>query len=243
MQRNKLVIPIIILILFCVCLTFAGGLGLGFGVSDTFQTIISNQSIIPAAETAAHEPPQRPAQQGRLLLADDFSQERWKVHSDSEHRKGYVDGQYFIAVDAQEYSYWSLAGENYQDFVLEVETIHLDGPDNNDYGVVLRHQDDANFYSFEISSDGYYTFTKLVGDELFDVIPWQQSRAIKQNSARNMLRVEAIGPNFTFFINDELVDAAIDSDLGQGDIGLVAGTYQDPGIRIAFDNLKVWAVE
>jgi hypothetical protein len=57
-----------------------------------------------------------------------------------------------------------------------------------------------------------------------------------------MLRVEAVGPNFTFYINDELVDAAIDADFSQGDIGLLAGAYEEPGVHIAFDNLKVWEV-
>jgi hypothetical protein len=119
----------------------------------------------------------------------------------------------------------------------------LDGPDNNDYGIILRYQDDANFYSFEISGDGYYTFNKLVDDELFDIIPWQENRAIKQGNSHNTLRVEAVGPNFTFYINNELVDVAIDSDFSQGDVGLLAGTYQEPGAHIAFDNFKVWAVE
>ena len=54
------------------------------------------------------------------------------------------------------------------------------------------------------------------------------------------MRAEAIGPNFTFYINDELVDAAIDSDFSRGDIGLLVGTYEEPGTHIAFDNLKVW---
>jgi hypothetical protein len=178
-----------------------------------------------------------------LLLEDDFSRERWKVLSDSEHRKGYAEGKYFIIVEAEEYSFWSIAGETYQDFVLEVETTQLDGPDNNDYGVILRYQDDANFYSFEISGDGYYTFSKLVDDELFDIIPWQESAIINQGNSRNTLRVETVGANFTFYINDELIDAAIDSDFSQGDIGLLAGTYQETGVHIAFDNLRVWAVE
>ena len=187
--------------------------------------------------------PQRPVQRGQLLLEDDFSHEQWNVYSDSEHRQGYADGRYFILVNAQEYSYWSMAGETFQDFVLEVETTQLDGPDSNDYGVILRYQDDANFYSFEISGDGYYTFSKLVDDELFDIIPWQESNTIKQGNSHNTLRLEAVGDNFTFYINNELVDGAIDSDFGQGDVGLLAGTYQEPGVHIAFDNLRVWAVE
>ena len=88
----------------------------------------------------------------------------------------------------------------------------------------------------------YYTFGKLVDGEFFSIIPWQESEAINLGNDQNMLRVEAVGPNFTFYINDELVDAAIDADFSQGDIGLLAGAYEEPGVHIAFDNLKVWEV-
>ena len=108
---------------------------------------------------------------------------------------------------------------------------------------MLRYQDDDNFYSFEISSDGFYTFSKLVNNELYEIIPWQRSEAIRSGTEGNVLRVEVVGSNFTFYVNDELVDAAIDPEFGQGDIGFIAGTYEDAGTQIAFDNLKVWAVE
>jgi hypothetical protein len=243
MQPNKVIILAAVLILLCIFTTFAVGLGVGFGLSDEIELAIFNQQEATTAEPSTYQPPKRPARQGQLLLEDDFSHEQWDVYNDSEHRQGYADGQYFIFVKAQEYNYWSMAGETFQDFVIEVETTQLDGPDNNDYGIILRYQDDANFYSFEISGDGYYTFNKLVDDELFDIIPWQENRAIKQGNSHNTLRVEAVGPNFTFYINNELVDVAIDSDFSQGDVGLLAGTYQEPGAHIAFDNLKVWAVE
>jgi hypothetical protein len=243
MQQNKRIVLAIFLILFCLCIIFIAGLGLGFGLSDELESAIFNQREATVAEPGTYQPPKRPARRGRLLLEDDFSYERWNVYNDSEHRQGYADGRYFILVNAQEYSYWSMARETFQDFVMEVETTQLDGPDSNDYGVILRYQDDANFYSFEISGDGYYTFSKLVDDELFDIIPWQESRAIKQGHSHNTLRVEAVGANFAFYVNDKLVDAAIDSDFSQGDLGLLAGTYQEPGVHIAFDNLKVWAVE
>jgi hypothetical protein len=243
MQQNKTVILITILFLFCFCLTLAGGLGVGFGLSNTFESTMANQPEPTTPDPNTYEPPKRPAPQGRLLLEDDFSRERWRVLNDSEHRKGYEDERYFIFVETKEYSFWSVARETFQDFIMEVETSQLAGPDNNDYGVILRYQDDANFYSFEISGDGYYTFSKLVDDQLFDIIPWQESEAIEVGESRNKLRVEAVGPNFTFYINDELVDVAIDSEFSQGDIGLIAGTFQDSGVHIAFDNLKVWAVE
>jgi hypothetical protein len=242
-QKTTMIVAItIILTATCVCLIFAGGIGLGFGLTDSFYAVLSRQQPSETV-SAGYQPPARPAPRGELLLNDDFSHPHWKVYSDSEHRKGYVDDRYFIVVDAPEYSFWSIAGETYDDFVLEVETIQLDGPENNDYGVILRYQDDGNFYSFEISGDGYYTFNKLVDNELYEIIPWQWTEAIQPGKQGNVLRVEVVDSNFTFYINDELIDAAIDPEFGQGDIGLVAGTYEDAGTHIAFDNLKVWTAE
>ena len=242
-QKTVMIVAVtVVLTASCVCLIFVGGIGLGLGLTDSFDTILSRQQQAETT-TAGYQPPERPMPQGELLLDDDFSRQRWKVYSDSEHHKGYADGRYFIAVDAQEYSFWSTAGETYGNFVLEVEAIQLAGPDNNDYGVILRYQDDGNFYSFEISGDGLYTFSKLMDGELYEVIPWQRSDAIQPGPQGNVLRVEAVNSNFTFFINGELVDVAIDPEFGQGDIGLVAGTYEDAGTQIAFDNLKVWAAE
>jgi len=232
----------VVLTVSCVCLIFAAGIGLGLGLTGSFDPVLSLQQQT-ATIVAGYQPPERPLPRGELLLDDDFSRQRWKVYSDSEHRKGYADGRYFIAVDAQEYSFWSMAGEAYDNFVLEVETVQLAGPDNNDYGVILRYQDEGSFYSFEISGDGLYTFNKLVDNELYEIIPWQRSDAIQPGPQSNVLRVEAVDSNFTFFINDELVDVAIDPEFAQGDIGFVAGTYENAGTHIAFDNLKVWAAE
>lgn len=244
MQQKTIIIVLVTVVLTasCVCLIFAGGIGLGFGLTESLNTVWPRQQ--PAIATSAgYQPPERLTPRGALLLDDDFTGQRWKVYSDNYHRKGYADGRYFIVVNAQEYSFWSVAGEAYSDFVIEVETFQLGGPENNDYGVILRYQDEGNFYSFEISSDGYYTFSKLVNNELYEIIPWQWSDAIQPGTQGNVLHIEVVGSNFAFYINNELVDAAIDPEFGAGDIGLVAGTYEDAGTHIAFDNLKVWAAE
>ena len=166
-QKTMMIVAVtVVLTASCVCLIMAGGLGLGLGLTDSFDTVLSRQQQAKTP-SADYQPPERPAPRGELLLDDDFSRQRWKVYSDNNHRKGYADGRYFIAVDVQEYSFWSVAGEVYSDFVLEVETVQLDGPESNDYGVILRYQDDGNFYSFEISADGFYTFSKLADNELY----------------------------------------------------------------------------
>lgn len=245
MLQTRVILITILAFFLCGGLAFAGGLGLGFGLSDALRptpTLIpeTTSELTPIAE---YEPVERPAPQEDLALEEDFSAKSWEVFADGDHRKGYEDEQYFIVVESADYSFWSVAGKNFTDAVVEVETYQVAGPDNNNYGLILRYQDDDNFYSFEISGDGYYTFGKSVEGQYYSIIPWRESVAINLGQAANVLRVEVVGRDFTLYINDELVDAAIDSEFSGGDIGLLAGTYEETGTHISFDNLKVWEVE
>lgn len=242
MPQTKFIILTTLTFFLCGGLAFAGGLGLGFGLSDALRPTPPPEPTSEPTPVTGYEPAERPAPQEDLALDEDFSGQSWEVFADGDHRKGYEDEQYFIVVESADYSFWSVAGKSFTDAVVEVETYQVAGPDNNDYGLILRHQDDDNFYSFEISGDGYYTFSKSVEGQFFSIIPWRESAAINLGQAANLLRVEAVGRDFTLYINDELVDAAIDSEFSEGDIGLLAGTYDEAGAHISFDNLRVWEV-
>jgi len=50
----------------------------------------------------------------------------------------------------------------------------------------------------------------------------------------------AQGPDFSFYVNGEHVFDVTDASFAEGDIGLVAGAYDEAGVRIHFDNLEVW---
>lgn len=242
MLQTRTIVIFSLAFFLCGGLAFAGGLGLGFGLSDALRPTPTLEPTSEPTPIAEYEPVERPAPREDLALEEDFSGQNWDISADDDHRKGYEDEQYFIKVESADYSFWSVAGKSFTDTVVEVETFQVDGPDNNNYGMILRYQDDDNFYSFEISGDGYYTFGKSVDGQYYSIIPWRESTTINLGQAANVLRIEAMGRDFTLYINDELVDAAIDSEFSEGDIGLLAGTYEETGTHISFDNLKVWEV-
>jgi hypothetical protein len=72
-------------------------------------------------------------------------------------------------------------------------------------------------------------------------VPWEQSEAIRQGEgATNHLAVEAIGNQFSFYVNDAyLVDLVADPFL-IGNIGLATGAFDEPGVVIHFDNVEVY---
>jgi hypothetical protein len=234
MLQNRLIMIAVITVIICSCVSLIGGLGLGFGLNEIIN--------LPGLDSVRLASPQ-PAAPGTLLYADDFSAERWEVVEDADHRKGYDNGRYFILAETPGFDYWSTAGQTFSDFALDVETNQLAGPNNNSYGVLLRYQDHRNFYKFEISGDGYYTFSKVIDGQLLDIIPWQESTWLEPGNSPNKLRIEAAGAQFTFYANDQWLDAVVDPAFGTGDIGLVVGVFDQGGAHIAFDNLKITAVQ
>ncbi|HKZ84885.1 MAG TPA: protein kinase [Anaerolineae bacterium] len=178
-----------------------------------------------------------------VLFSDDFSSpdSGWDRASDKDSLSDYVDGQYVIGVSAESLYVWANPGQSFTDVVVDVDATQVAGPDNNDYGVICRYQDFDNFYRILISGDGYYAFIRQVDGESTQLIDWTQSSAINQGAAHNHLTVICDGDSLALWVNDKFVAEASDDALAEGDIGLTAGTFNEAGVRVAFDNVIVTA--
>jgi hypothetical protein len=181
-----------------------------------------------------------------LPFVDDFETPgSWHTSSDPEVEIAYADGGLGIEVKVIDRVAWSTAGRTVSDGVVSVDATPVGGPDDNAYGLVVRHTDDRNFYRFEISSDGFYAVqapTGAVGWEF--LVDWTESEVINRGRETNRLKVEMQGPTMGFFVNDiEL--ARVESDrYSEGDVGVIAGTfYVESGTHVLFDNFAVEALQ
>lgn len=164
----------------------------------------------------------------------------WQLSSDAAADVTIAEGQLVITVRQPGQVAWASAGRIYQDFALRVEATQIAGPLNNEYGILIRMQGDEDFYVFSISGDGYarvarYTegrWTLLSND-------WFLHEAIVHGAATNILDIAADGADFTFRVNEQTVATVTDAALTQGDLGVYAGAFEEPGVVIAFDNLHV----
>jgi hypothetical protein len=68
------------------------------------------------------------------------------------------------------------------------------------------------------------------------------STAINQGKTTNLLKVECSGNVYTLFVNGAKLGEAIDNSFASGYLGLAVGTSSVGGVKINFDNLKVWAL-
>ena len=179
-----------------------------------------------------------------LPWEDDFSDPAsgWQTETDASAEVRYADGKMLIHVKWADKLSWAAAHRDLADFHLSVRATQASGPDDNEYGVLIRMQDSQRFYVFAISGDGYYRIVKRDGaDETLLSGDWATSDAISTGVASNLLEIVCQGQTMRMLVNGVVVAEVEDGSYAHGDIGLYAGTFRDPGtgVEIHFDDLVV----
>jgi hypothetical protein len=178
-----------------------------------------------------------------VLFQDDFSSTSsgWDQVSGPGSVTDYNNGVYRLFVNEANTDIWANPGLSFTDVRIEVEATKVGGPDDNDFGVICRSEDVNHFYFFIISSDGYYGIGKISGEdqELIGMERMETSDIIRQGAATNTLRADCVGQNLTMYVNGEQLIQVSDSQFTSGDVGLIAGSFSEPGTDIHFDNFKV----
>ncbi len=178
-----------------------------------------------------------------VLFQDDFSDPSsgWDQVEVDEGVTDYIDGVYRIFVNTVNTDVWANPGLDFTDTYIEVDAAKAAGDDNNDFGVICRYQNGENFYFFVVSSDGYYGIGKVINGEqqLIGTDSMPPSEVINQGNASNHLRAGCVGNQLSLAVNGELLAEYGDADLTSGDVGLLAGSFENPGTDIRFDNFSV----
>ncbi|MDQ2905547.1 MAG: protein kinase [Ktedonobacteraceae bacterium] len=114
------------------------------------------------------------------------------------------------------------------------------------YGLAFRlNADEPGFYVLEINNTGEYRFVLATGrspQKWLTLIDWTRSNAIASGyGSSNTILVLAKGPNFRFYINQQLIKASFtDSTYVSGLIGFLVGGDTRAGTEAAFNNLWVF---
>jgi hypothetical protein len=165
----------------------------------------------------------------------------WRTSSDPEVEIAYADGGLKVEIKVLDRVAWSVAGRSVKDGVVSVDATPIGGPDDNAYGLVIRHVDDRHFFRFEISSDGFFAVQapqESLGWEY--LVKWTAAAAIHPGKETNRLKVECQGPTMVFYVNDVELTRVQDDRYSEGDVGVIAGTfYDEAGTHILFDNFAV----
>lgn len=184
-----------------------------------------------------------PTNPGDLLFQDGFTDPSsgWDRVRTPEGMTDYDQDRYRIIVDATNADYWSNPGLYFKDVRIELDAGKVSGSDDNDYGVLCRYQDTENFYFLIISSDGYYGIGIVEQGEQRLLHPPQMyhSDFIHTGTSPNHILAICDGDRLTLAVNGEFLGEAVDNTFQDGDIGLIVGSFETPGVDIWFDNLTV----
>ncbi|MDH5506587.1 MAG: hypothetical protein OEZ02_05145 [Anaerolineae bacterium] len=209
------------------------------------------QTVMGAFEAGDGEPPiidGTEVEEEQALFSDDFSNlgSGWVRAGDKDVITDYdVDG-YRIYVGIPNSDYWARPGKFFQDLRIEVDARKIDGPDKNNYGVICRYENRKNFYAFMISSDGKYGIFKWTDAEglvTLGASEMQFSEVIQQGFLINHITAACVGDRLSLYVNGKLLIEVRDGDISGGDVGLIAGTWEEGGTDIIFNNFEVFAAE
>lgn len=234
----------IALLLMLVC-----GVGVFVFLQPSEPTAQPPEPTMQSFEPTAPLPAKNAPVAGNPIYEDNFDDPNsgWDVFSEDDSSAGYSDGEYRLGVYQDNWVAWGnpQSDRSFTDFQIEVEARQVEGPLDNNFGILVRYQDDdENYYWFEISGDGYYSVDMLQAGEWTALVDWAESEAINQGiGATNHLLVVCAGGQFSFYVNGVWLTDAADSTFGSGNVGLAIGSFDEPGVVVHFDNLKVSALQ
>ena len=169
----------------------------------------------------------------------------WLVEGDDVGQTAVIDQKLIISVNQPNtMQYTTLQEPVLNNFSLEVDAQQISGNLESSYGILARMRGADQFYRFEITSNGLYMVERHNGDGSWSqyLEDWTASPAINQGlNSNNRLKLVANGPNLSFYVNDTLLHEAFDNGVGyEANVGLDAGTFGQPGLQVAFDNVVVY---
>jgi hypothetical protein len=205
----------------------------GFTLTGCAQVPLVSHLLGRAEKTALPE----------IAFSDDFSDPKsgWDRLQSPLGMTDYRKDAYHMLITAPSTDLFANPGLSFKDVIVEVTAARLDGPDSNNFGVICRYKDEKNFYAAQISSSGYGGIFRmrngvyrLLGGEQMLPVP-----AVLGGGAPNRIRFECVGSTLRLAVNGAPVDEREDNHFEIGDVGLIAGTYDQPGVQIAFDDFTV----
>jgi hypothetical protein len=167
----------------------------------------------------------------------------WLFEADELGRTAVINDELIIAINAPNTMQYTMLSEpTFSDFLLEVDARQIAGDLESSFGFLVRMQDTEQFYRFSITGNGLYMVERRAAGGAWTQYPldWISTPAINQGvNASNRLKLVADGAKLSFYVNDVLLHQLDDALYPSGHIALNAGTFGQPGLQVAFDNLIV----
>jgi len=207
-------------------------------ITKTIGAEAFTSTPVRTSTPVAHTP--RPTPNDGSLLHEDFSDELsgWDRNTSSASTADYADGQYRIFVANPNQEIWANPGKWFADGIkIDVDVKYGKGPTRSDYGVICGYVDSNNFFALTIGPDGWVEIFKRLNGERSTLYSETRNPNVKEKG--NHLTAICGAQTLTFFVNNTQIAQVSDPYLPGGDVGLIAGSFEDGKVEFYFDNLIV----
>jgi len=177
-----------------------------------------------------------------VLFSDDFSDPTggWDVTSTNNGSTGYQPGGYVIKVTAPNYQLWANPGRSFRDVNVEVTAALVSGPQPNELGVICRYRGADNFMYAAISTSGTYGLYEV--KDAKSTLLNQSGRVASSDAIKpgaNRLTFSCRGETYELQINGVTAETIERAGFAEGDVGLIAGTFDRGGVEARFSDFVV----
>jgi len=258
MYHSNWMMPMALLIIFAI----VGCTGQVAAPTLPPETSPTTEASSPTSDAASSPTPpsveatatSQPVADKNVLYQDDFTNPatNWAVAKFGNLFIGYHEPEsYHIEIQsphltAPVVSIPDPAAHNYPDATIELAVQTVSGKTATDgdyrYGLVFRQ-----------TGDNYYAFTISPTTKKWDVFKRSSSgtvplkdgveESIQGLDVDDLLRVDAQGSHFLFYINDKLVGQVTDTDYPEGAVGFYAENIENSTTHVHFNTLTIREVK
>jgi hypothetical protein len=210
--------------------------------ADTQQPAATNP---PAVSTNAQDPL---AGAGPAPVIDekfDFPNKYYWYLFDTSTGEGKVENETFVLVAKEpERVEWTFGGKKFGNAYVTAKTLvpNTTCKAGDNWGLIFRMKDNANFYMFGVSCDGKYRLLKRVDGAWETIVDFADADAIADLGQRNVLGVRAVGDQISLYVNDQFLGTVADGTFAEGVIGMYVGSRLTPDLTVTFDDIAVYTI-
>lgn len=179
------------------------------------------------------------AQAQKVLLDEDFNTNKngWLTYTGKPGFLIYNGKLIFAVDDSLTYNInMPVTVEDGVNFSVTATSTHTDGTNEYGYGIFFGASDLSNYYTFCITSGGYYRLAKSATSGYSEMIKWTLSPAIKTgNYVDNILQLSRQGFNWVLAVNGQTLATVPATAFFGNKIGFTQSVRQ----RVEYDNVRV----
>ncbi|MFN2198478.1 MAG: hypothetical protein ACK2UW_20320, partial [Anaerolineales bacterium] len=182
-------------------------------------------SEVAPTQTMTASSASSPLDTATLSLSDDFEGGGGWVQGsvEGEYTFGYINGAYQFDVSIPDTEIWTVRSQKLSNLRQEITITNMTGDEDGYFGLICRWEKPNSYYRFSVTPSGTFKITRIflaIETDLAEANLTPISEFSDQESYR--IRADCTGNQLLFYLNQQQVLSAEDSEIRTGQYGMLA---------------------